>query len=212
VITRWTGGSLTVNQTASQTFLAAQTSPNGKIRVTAITPTVDACLVLRGGITVDDFADFTGAPSGDTLIVSDGYDGTNDLCFALAYRVQTTAGAVAAGDFTNGAASADSYGLSVALEAASSTLYLKLLAHSSAASATGVEGVVLNSTRDAVIGEFTGQAFEASLESGDAVLLIDVADITPDGPTLATTDTPLVAAYNSTDGTVGLGSATVIEV
>lgn len=90
--------------------------------------------------------------------------------------------------------------------------YVKLLAHSSAASATGVEGVVLSAARDTVIGEFTGQAFEASLESGEAVLLIPVDDITPDGSALTTTDTPLVSAYNSTYGTVGLGSATVIEV
>jgi hypothetical protein len=94
------------------------------------------------------------------------------------------------------------------------TKYLKLLAHSSAASATGVEGVVLNAARDTVIGEFTGQAFEATLEGspGEAVLLIDVADITPDGDTLTTSDTPIVFAYNTTDGTVGEGSATVIEV
>jgi hypothetical protein len=65
-----------------------------------------------------------------------------------------------------------------------------------------------------VIGEFTGQAFEATLEGspGEAVLLIDVADITPDGDTLTTSDTPIVFAYNTTDGTVGEGSATVIEV
>jgi hypothetical protein len=97
---------------------------------------------------------------------------------------------------------------------AASDRYVKLLAHSSAASATGVEGVVLNAARDTVIGEFTGQAFEASLEGspGEAVLLIDVADITPDGYTLTTSDTPLVFAYNATDGTVGEGSATVVEV
>lgn len=91
-------------------------------------------------------------------------------------------------------------------------LYLKLLAHSSAASATGVEGVVLNSTRDTVIGEFSGQAFEASLESGEAVLLIPAADITPDGNSLTTSDTPIVFAYNATDSLVGPASATVIEV
>jgi hypothetical protein len=94
------------------------------------------------------------------------------------------------------------------------TKYLKLLSYSSAASATGVEGVVLNSTRDTVIGEFTGQAFEASLEGspGEAVLLIPVADISPNGGTLTTSDAPIVFAYNSTDGTVGEGIASVIEV
>jgi hypothetical protein len=90
--------------------------------------------------------------------------------------------------------------------------YLKLLADASAASAASVQGVVLNATRDTVIGEFSGQAFEAALESGEAVLLIPLADITPDGTTLTTSDTPLVSAYNATDGTVGLGSATVVEI
>jgi hypothetical protein len=97
-------------------------------------------------------------------------------------------------------------------DSGATTRYVKLLALADAASATGVEGVVLNAARDTVIGEFTGQAFEASLESGEAVLLIDVADIIPDGSTLTTLDTPIVFAYNSTDGTVGEGSATVIEV
>lgn len=95
---------------------------------------------------------------------------------------------------------------------AAATKYVKLLASLSAASATGIEGVVLNSTRDTVIGEFTGQAFEDDLESGEAVLLIPVADITPDGATLTTSDAPIVFAYNSTDGTVGEGIASVIEV
>jgi hypothetical protein len=125
------------------------------------------------------------------------------------------------GTQTNGAtgAAADSGSLTLDGTYASdhpswSTKYLKLFAHSSAASATGVEGVVLNAARDTVIGEFSGQAFEASLEGspGEAVLLIAVADITPNGTTLTTSDTPLVSAYNTTDGTVALGSATVIEV
>lgn len=89
---------------------------------------------------------------------------------------------------------------------------VKLLAHSGAASATGIEGVVLNAARDTVIGEFSGQAFEASLESGEAVLLIPVEAITPDGNTLTTSDTPIVFAYNATDSIIGPGSATVIEV
>lgn len=90
--------------------------------------------------------------------------------------------------------------------------YVKLLAEADAASATGIEGVVLNAARDTVIGEFSAQAFEASLESGEAVLLIPTADITPDGDTLTTSDTPIVFAYNATDSIIGPGSATVIEV
>ncbi len=98
------------------------------------------------------------------------------------------------------------------LTVTTATTYVKLLAEASAASAASIEGVVLNSTRDTVIGEFTGQTFEASLEGGEAVLLIDVADITPNGSTLTTSDTPIVFAYNATDSIIGPGSATVVEL
>lgn len=94
----------------------------------------------------------------------------------------------------------------------SGTKYVKVLTQPTAASASGVEGVVLNATRDTVIGEFTGQTFEAALESGSAVLLVPVDSILPNGATLTTSDTPLVSAYNTTNGTVGLVSATVVEV
>jgi hypothetical protein len=100
----------------------------------------------------------------------------------------------------------------IALNAATAALAVKLLASANAASATGVEGVVLNAARDTVIGEFTGQAFDADLEAGEAVLLIPAEDIIPNGGTLGVSDTPIVFAYNSTDGTVGEGAATVIEV
>lgn len=90
------------------------------------------------------------------------------------------------------------------------TTKVKVLAPAAAASAASIEGVVLNAARDTVIGEFTGQTFEAALEGGEAVLKIDVADITPDGSTLTTSDTPLVVAYNTTHST-DLAAATVIE-
>jgi hypothetical protein len=44
------------------------------------------------------------------------------------------------------------------------------------------------------------------------VLLIATTDISPDGSTLTTSDAPIVFAYNATDGTVGEGIASVIEV
>lgn len=87
---------------------------------------------------------------------------------------------------------------------------VKILAPASAASASSIEGVVLNAARDTVIGEFSGQAFEASLEGGEAVLKINASDITPDGDTLTTSDTPLVIAYNATHST-DLATAEVIE-
>jgi hypothetical protein len=163
--------------------------------------------------TLNDDPAWTAFPSGDTFLSQNQVDLTTDMSAAISYRIQTTATTVALGTYTNGSFSAAGRAISLSLTpSVVADKYLKLLAHSSAASATGVDGVVLNAARDAVIGEFSGQAFEASLESGEAVLLIPVEDIIPDGSTLTTTDTPLVAAYNSTDGTVGLGSATVIEV
>lgn len=90
------------------------------------------------------------------------------------------------------------------------TKYVKLLTEAAAASDTAVAGVVMNGST--YIGTFTGQAFEADLESGEAVLLVAASDITPDGTTLTTSDTPLVFAYNATDATSGPGTATVIEV
>jgi hypothetical protein len=88
--------------------------------------------------------------------------------------------------------------------------YVKILAPADAASASSIQGVVLNAARDTVIGEFTGQAFEGALEAGEAVLKINVDDIVPDGSTLTTSDAPLVVAYNATHST-DLAAATVIE-
>lgn len=87
---------------------------------------------------------------------------------------------------------------------------VKLLAPAAAASATDIEGVVLNAARDTVIGEFTAQTFEAALEGGEAVLKINATDILPDGDTLTTADAPLVIAYNATHST-DLAAAEVIE-
>jgi hypothetical protein len=137
-----------------------------------------------------------------------------DQAVGIADAQQTTATNYDGTDFTiNGTSeSLTADGIVVYLRSVSSTKYVKVLAEAVAASETGIEGVVLNATRDTVIGEFSGQAFEASLESGEAVLLIPTADITPDGNTLTTSDTPIVFAYNATDSLIGPGSATVIEV
>lgn len=93
---------------------------------------------------------------------------------------------------------------------AATTLYVKVLAESAAQSDTAVQGIVMNGST--YIGTFTGQAFSGTLEAGEAVLLIAASDITPDGTTLTTANTPTVFAYNATDGTTGPGTATVIEV
>jgi hypothetical protein len=184
--------------------------PNSALTVTENNTCV---LCVTGKRTTSNDISGTTAPSGFSEAAIQIYNSISVGAVLVAwFQGQTTTANVSATtqtlSVTNDTGTTDRLALSLR---SSAVKYLKLRAHSSAASATGVEGVVLNSTRDTVIGEFTGQAFEASLESGEAVLKIAVADISPDGSTLTTLDTPLVAAYNTTDGTVGLGSATVIE-
>ena len=93
---------------------------------------------------------------------------------------------------------------------------LKLLAHPSAVGASSIEGVVLDAARDTVIGEFSGQAFidgdgeSPQVNPGYAVLKVAATDISPDGSTLTTSDTPLAIAYNATYSTP-LVACTVIE-
>jgi hypothetical protein len=177
---------------------------------------VDNCLVLAVGrknktATSNDAT----TVSHSILNVRAQFIGTNvDQAIGVGDLQQTTATNYDGTDFTidGTTESLSANGIVVYLRSASATRYVKVLAEAVAASETGIEGVVLNATRDTVIGEFSGQAFEASLESGEAVLLIPTADITPDGNTLTTSDTPIVFAYNATDSLIGPGSATVIEV
>lgn len=93
------------------------------------------------------------------------------------------------------------------------TRKLKVFTHSSAAGATGVDIAVYAAPttepiHGALIGQATGQAFEASLESGQAVLKVPVAAF--GGGALTTSDTPRVLARNGTY-TTGNIPATVIE-
>lgn len=87
--------------------------------------------------------------------------------------------------------------------------YLKLLAHSSAASDTGITGHVFSADESSYIGKFTGAAFEASLEGTDAVLKVAVTEF--GGSALTTSDTPKAFIYSSTDASIGPASCTVIE-
>lgn len=92
------------------------------------------------------------------------------------------------------------------------TKYLKLLASSSAQSDTGVSGVVFDGTgytTSDYLGTFSGKSFEASLESGNAVLKVPVADF--GGSALTTSSTPVAFVWNSTDAGIGPADCTVIE-
>jgi hypothetical protein len=203
----------TAQQTGTDT---GNTGSPYEATVTSYTTTTDGAIAISGSAWSDNVNCNVYSANGWTtaFVGHDNAQGTG-LCVSVLYKIMASAGATGAYDL---AATAGGYNDALRWctasfkEITSATKYLKLFAHSSAASATAVEGVVLNAARDTVIGEFTGQAFEATLESGEAVLLVPVEDITPDGSTLTTADTPLVFAYNTTDATAGPGTATVIEV
>jgi hypothetical protein len=90
---------------------------------------------------------------------------------------------------------------------------LRLAVHSSAQSATGIQGVVFaaptgGNITGTEIGEFTGQTFEGSLEGGLAILKVNVLEF--GGSSLTTSDTPVVLIKNTTN-TTGIIPATIIE-
>jgi hypothetical protein len=95
------------------------------------------------------------------------------------------------------------------------TKKLKVLTHYSAAGATDIAGVVFaaptgGNITGAKIGEFTGQQFLGAeeLESGQAVLEVDVTEF--DGTSLTSSDTPVAVVRNATY-TTGVVSCTVFE-
>lgn len=213
-IERWSGGGYTDLATIVA-HSAYDTGSAATLRLPEFTPaTVANCLVVGFSIKNNTATDAT-TISHTVLTKRTQFVATSAsrVHAASGSLQQTTATDYDGTDFTvdGSAETLSARGVLVYLKT-SAPLYVKVLAEASAASETGIEGVVLNATRDTVIGEFSGQAFEASLESGEAVLLIPTADITPDGDTLTTSDTPIVFAYNATDSLIGPGSATVIEV
>ena len=189
---------------------------NATLTYPSATITVDNCLVIVGmtknkGVDEETLC----ATVTDCTEIDDNRPNfTTSLVSVWDYQIQTTAASITGSTVAlttwTESSTRPERAITVAL-LTNSALYVKLLAPAAAASAASIEGVVLNAARDTVVGEFTGQAFEAALEGGEAVLLIPCADITPDGGDLTTSDTPLVVAYNTTHST-DLASATVVEV
>lgn len=104
----------------------------------------------------------------------------------------------------------DSYTTSAAVK------YLKVLADASAASATGVEVVVYNApagsnyiTGTTRYGSANDQAFEATLEAGEAVLLVPATSV---GCGDLAASTTVAALAQNTTYTTGMVSATIVEV
>jgi len=91
--------------------------------------------------------------------------------------------------------------------------YLKILMNGSAASTSGVQGIVFQvptggNLTGTKIGEFTNKTFEASLENNKAVLKVLTSDF--GGGTLTVSDTPVALVKTSTK-TSTIVSCTVIE-
>lgn len=185
-------------------------------------PTADCLIILssRKNKTSTSNDNTFAAPGSFTERKEYVYAGTGNAHCSASWQ-QTTATNVSATNWTlTGTSEAlASNALIFALLPATTglTRKLKLLAHADAQSKTGVQGVVFeaptggNLTGDK-IGEFTGRTFEATLESGEAVLKVPVADF--GGSALTTSDTPRVEIRYDDSGTIkgtAIVPATVIE-
>lgn len=180
-----------------------------------LTITEDATLVIATGAARWVYDPQLGMPTGFTQLGVEE-DSLHYMVQAWGYQIQTTATSIGSG-LSFGTTSTETpatASLLVSLLASAATVkYLKLLTDSSAASDTGVAGTVFEAPTGgdivgAAIGEFTGAAFEADLESGEAVLKVAVTEF--GGSSLTTSDTP-VALVRNTTYTTGLISGTVIE-
>lgn len=117
--------------------------------------------------------------------------------------------------WTLGATQPGVYAILALKPATTTTKYVKILADSPAASAAGVEVVVYSApsgsnyiTGTTRYGSVNAQEFEASLESGSAVLKVLASDVGCDGLAAATT---VAALARNTTYTTGMVSATIIE-
>jgi hypothetical protein len=137
-----------------------------------------------------------------------------DARFQFQDEFAATAGSHGA-SWTLGATQPGVYAILALKPATTTTKYVKLLADSSAASATGVEVVVFNAPAGSNYvsgttryGSVNAQEFEASLESGNAVLKVLASDVGCDGLAAATT---VAALARNTTYTTGMVEATIIE-
>lgn len=205
-----TAGATIRDQPAAEATAAA----NDIVTGSQSTPSVDGCLILYVGAKLNDVGTASALPNSSTLI-SNNSDVTSSLTSIWSYEIQTTKASVAGSlfDFTNDANTY--YSTVLTLKPAATTKYLKLLADSPAASATGVEVVVFSApsgsnyiTGTTRYGSANGQEFEASLESGSAVLKVLASDVGCSGLAAATT---VAALAQNTTYTTGMVEATIIE-
>lgn len=137
-----------------------------------------------------------------------------DARFQFQDELAATAGSHGA-SWTLGVTQPGAYAILALKPATTTTKYVKLLADSSAASATGIEVVVFNAPSDSNYvtgttryGSAASKSFEGTLESGNAVLKVLASDVGCDGLAAATT---VAALARNTTYTTGVVSATIIE-
>lgn len=156
---------------------------------------------------VGDSGSTLGATGGGANAIAISQTDEDGLIFGAAYKTST--GTIA---ISNGANTVV-VGMVVKVGSAPTVTTLKMLVHASAASATNVQGVVFQAPTGgemtgAKIGEFSGESFEASLESGQAVLKVICSAF--GGGALTTANTPVAIVRNATN-TSGVVPCTIIE-
>ncbi len=190
--------------------------------VPSLTITENDCLVITAGRknkTSTSNGNTFAAPGSFTERQEYVYAGTGNAMASASWQ-QTTAANVPDTDWTltGTGESLASNALVLALRTGSAlTKKLKALVHSAAQSKTGVYGDVFAAPTDGGlagerIGRFSAQAFEASLESGEAVIKVPVSAF--GGSALTTSDTPRAEFRYDDAGTLkttGLIPCTVIE-
>lgn len=119
-MSRWTGGNTTLASLLDASATPSAT-PNGSqatvnyINAREITPSVDNCLVIRGGRVNDDIGVVTGFSN--TSLLTRNINVTNDMMIGYEYAIQTTAATVAAGQLTTGGTTNTEYSAAFALTA-----------------------------------------------------------------------------------------------
>lgn len=205
-----------VAHSATVDFSAATTAPLPAVSGV----TTNDCLVFAVG-RHNKTATTNGATlSHSTLSIRAQNTGANvDQIIGVADLQQTTATNYDGTDFTisNTGDNLASNGIVLFLKTADAALpkYVKILADSSAASATGIEVVVFSApsggnyvTGATRYGSANAQAFEATLESGNAVLKVPAEDVGCESLAVSTT---VAALARNTTYTTGIVSATIIE-
>lgn len=197
-----TPSSTVVDVSADGSFTTTTTPATSNVTTTGVNRTLVSVVATNSSAT-------SVAPSGGETERQEV-----DARFQFQDELAATAGSHGA-SWTLGATQPGVYAILALKPATTTTKYVKLLTDSSAASATGVDVAVYNApsgsnyvTGTTRYGSATGQAFEASLESGEAVLKVLASDVGCDGLAAATS---VRALAQNTTYTTGMVTATIIE-